>query len=301
MKVILAISVAAFISSAYSQTPESKFDSNLGGTNPELNEQEKKGVAVTEKWKDKSLDSLVSQPGVNSSVEFRFGESYPTIVCAVLQVTDIELQKGESVTSINMGDTTRWIVQSAVSRSGADQIQHLIVKPTDIGVSTSLIVTTDRRTYHLLLASDKSDFMHDVTFHYDTPVAELVPTPKRKDKDDSKDDSPRRRKTSVKKSDPIPVKDNSDENYIVNGSAVFKPVSVYSKDGKTYLEMPPEVAHDEAPVLFEERKSGLFGHAKNLCNYRVHGKWYVVDKVLTNATLVSGVGAGQKKVVIKHE
>ena len=53
-------------------------------------------------------------------------------------------------------------------------------------------------------------------------------------------------------------------------------------------------------MLFEEKRSGWFHHDKALVNYRVHSRWYVVDKVLDNATLVSGVGAGQEKVTIRH-
>ena len=154
----------------------SKFDAGLlGGSNPVLTEQERAGVNITRAWKDKSYETLVSQPGANSSVEFRFGESLPTIVCAILQVTDVELQAGEVVTHINLGDSTRWTVESALSGSGSEQVEHLIVKPRDIGLSTSLVVTTDRRTYHLLLVSDETEFMHDVTFLYREALSPTTP------------------------------------------------------------------------------------------------------------------------------
>jgi type IV secretion system protein VirB9 len=97
-----------------------------------------------------------------------------------------------------------------------------------------------------------------------------------------------------------PAADDADESYTVNGKADWKPVEVYNKDGKTYLEMPSSMRHKEAPVLFEEKRSGWFHHEKQLVNYRVHGKWYVVDRVLDKATLVSGVGAAQEKVDIRH-
>ena len=77
-------------------------------------------------------------------------------------------------------------------------------------------------------------------------------------------------------------------------------MEVYTKNGKTYLEMPSRMRHKEAPVLFEEKRAGWFHHDKVLVNYRVHGRWYVVDRVLDNATLVSGVGGGQEKVDIRH-
>jgi type IV secretory pathway VirB9-like protein len=64
--------------------------------------------------------------------------------------------------------------------------------------------------------------------------------------------------------------------------------------------MPLSVRHKEAPVLFEEKSAGWFHHDKALVNYRVHGKWYVVDRVLDSAVLVSGVGSGQRKVTVRH-
>jgi type IV secretion system protein TrbG len=160
VKTLLLLILLAFLTSCLfgQNSPSSnKFDSSLlGGTDPVLSDQEKAGVAITQAWRDKSLQTLVGQPGENASVQFRFGESLPTIVAAVLNVTDIELQPGEIVTHINLGDSTRWTVESAISGSGVNQVQHLIIKPRDIGLSTSLIVTTDRRTYHLLLVSDQN-------------------------------------------------------------------------------------------------------------------------------------------------
>ena len=288
----------------------SKFDTGLlGGNNPVLTEEERAGVAITQAWRDKSYETLVGQPGSNSSVQFRFGQSLPSIVCAILQVTDVELQPGEVVTHINLGDSTRWSVESALSGSGADQVEHLIIKPRDIGLSTSLVVTTDRRTYHLLLRSDETEFMHDVTFLYDgdspsratpPPIASATPTlspapvsadpPARSARGDGK---------QVRLVNRVAA-DDADESYTVTGQADWKPVEVYNKNGKTYLEMPAEVKHKEAPVLFEEKRAGWFHHQKVLVNYRVHGRWYVVDRVLDNATLVSGVGAAQEKVDIRR-
>jgi P-type conjugative transfer protein TrbG len=251
--------------------------------------------------------TMVSRPGANSSVKFRFDESLPSIVCAILQVTDVELQPGEMVTHINLGDSTRWSVESALSGSGSDQVEHLIVKPRDIGLSTSLIVTTDRRTYHLLLVSDTQDFMHCVTFLYGEPAVQAaVPVASSASLSTSPPppEPPHRHKSGdgkevrlIAKGDPD---DGADESYTVQGKADWKPIEVYSKGGKTYLEMPESVRHKEAPVLFEEKRSGWFHHEKALVNYRVHGKWYVVDRVLDTATLVSGVGSAQKRVSIRH-
>jgi type IV secretion system protein VirB9 len=276
-----------------------------------LDDEERAGVEITNAWRQKSYESMVSQAGTTGSVLFRYGESYPAVVCAILQVTDIELEPGEVVTALNVGDTTRWSVESAVSGSGNEQVQHLIVKPRDIGLSTSLVVTTDRRTYHLVLVSDQTEFMDSVRFVYgrETTAATPAPspTPVAAAEQPAKavaTPAPRQRDLSDGKHVSLVAADNSgdvtDDSYTISGKADWKPVSVYSKGGKTYIEMPASVRHKEAPVLFEETKKGWFHHEKILVNYRVKGKWYVVDKVMDNGTLVSGVGSGQVKVDIRH-
>ena len=90
--------------------------------------------------------------------------------------------------------------------------------------------------------------------------------------------------------------DDTDDRYVISGTADWKPVTVYSKGGKTYIEMPASVRHKEAPVLFEETRKGWFHHEKILVNYRVKDRWYVVDK----GTLVSGVGSNQTRVDFRH-
>jgi type IV secretion system protein VirB9 len=227
-------------------------------------------------------------------------------VCAILQVTDIELEAGETVAQINTGDTMRWSVESAVSGSGSEQIQHLIVKPRDVGLSTSIVVTTDRRTYHMMLVSDGAEFMHSVRFVYAHEPAPSAPSPSvaAQPLNPASDPPPRKKPVSdgkrvaaVKTKDPP---DDTDDGYTISGKADWKPITVYSKAGKTYIEMPESVRHREAPVLFEETKKGWFHHENILVNYRVKGRWYVVDKVIDKGTLVSGVGTNRVKVDIRH-
>jgi type IV secretion system protein TrbG len=210
--------------------PASTFDpALLGGRNPVLTDEERAGVAITDAWRDRSITTMTSQAGVSGSVQFRYGESYPSIVCAILQVTDIELQPGETVTHINVGDSTRWSVESAVSGNGSDQVFHLLIKPRDIGLSTSLVVTTDRRTYHLLLVSDQAEFMHSVSFVYrDEPqttapitaaaaqsAPDPAPTPAAPVRTRKSGDGKR---IQIAATEP----DDADESYTVSGKADWK-------------------------------------------------------------------------------
>ena len=51
-------------------------------------------------------------------------------------------------------------------RQRATEVQHLIIKPMDVGLETSLVVTTNRRSYHFRLRSHRTEYMPQVSFTY---------------------------------------------------------------------------------------------------------------------------------------
>jgi len=73
-----------------------------------------------------------------------------------LQVCDVALEAGEQVNTLNLGDAARWVTPPAITGIGADETTHLIIKPLDVGLKTSLMVATNRRSYHLQLKSHKT-------------------------------------------------------------------------------------------------------------------------------------------------
>ena len=99
-------------------------------------------------------------------VTFTYGSGIPTVVCALLELTDLAFEKGESILSVQLGDSVRWNIESAISGSANDSVEHLILKPLEAGLKTSMLITTDRRTYHIRLKSTEADFMPAVVFSY---------------------------------------------------------------------------------------------------------------------------------------
>jgi type IV secretory pathway VirB9-like protein len=297
---------------------------HYGGTNPVLNPQEQAGVGITRQWADKSLGAMVPQPGQDGAVQFRYGECLPQIVCAVLNVTDIELQPGETIADrgIQLGDTSGWLVDStkALIDDSNSQPQHVYVKPQAFGLETTLVVTTDRRTYHLELISHEKDFMHHVAFLYkDAPLTKPVPvsSPKAPVTTAQRDEAGELRVAQATASEPAPVKrtvlmmsegkgslhsepdkSSEDDGYVIKGKAPWRPLRVYNDGAKTFIEMPRHL--QETPVLFLLRKGGLLGlgHQKEIVNYRYHGRWFVVDAVVELAVLVTGVGSNKEQVTI---
>lgn len=263
-----------------------------GSNNPKLTSQEKKALAVAEKWKAETGTGVPPSTGVNGTINFVYGAQQPSIVCAVLQVCDVALQAGEQVNSIDLGDTARWTINPAIEGSGPSEIQHIIIKPLDVGIETSLIVTTNRRTYHFQLRSHRKRYMPKIAFTY--PEEALA-----------KWERIKRRETEERQEKIIPetgeyLGDLSFDYHIESDGVSWTPVRVYHDAQKTVIQMPKEMAQTESPTLLVVRKDGgLFSDDETvMVNYRVQGDRYIVDTIFDKAILIAGVGSNQDVVTI---
>jgi type IV secretion system protein TrbG len=266
-------------------------DKYFTGKNPELNSHERKAIEISNKWSEGTDSDLHPMAGSNGSVKYLYGVQRPSIVCAVLQVCDVALQPGEQVNSINIGDSTRWSVEPAITGVPPNEIQHLIIKPMDVGLETSLVVTTNRRAYHLRLRSHRSEYMPHIAFTY--PEDSMA-----------KWDEIRRKQLRERTERTIPdtgeYLGNLNFDYELIGSAKWKPVRVYNDGKKTILEMPKALETSEAPTLLILRNDSetLGDEETAIVNYRIQANRYIVDTVFDRAILISGVGTNQQRITI---
>ena len=170
----------------------------------------------------------------------------------------------------------------------------MIVKPLDVGLETSLVVTTNRRTYHMRLRSHRREFMPRIAFIYPEDAQ-------------AKWDAVKTRENhalQIKQSQTIPSTGeylgDLDFLYKVSGSASWKPLRVYNDGLKTIIQMPTTFSQQEAPILMVLREdSGLFSKAETtMVNYRLQEDRYVVDAVFDKAVLITGVGGKQNRITI---
>lgn len=239
---------------------------------------EVKGTHISGKWR--GTPGLVAK-GADGKVVFLFGETQPSVVCSPLQVCDIELQGGEIVRDVLVGDTVRWKVEPATSGAAGGQAIHLIVKPSEAGLVTSMVVTTSRRTYHIQLKSHPSQYMARIGFEYPENVSTKLA-----------DINARLETGGIPGSAP----DKLNFSYSVNGSASWKPKRVYSDGTKTYIQFPRSIAGQDAPVLFV-----VSGGQNRVVNYRLKNDMMIVDYAVDKAILVSGVGWRQQKITVRRE
>ena len=240
----------------------------------------------------------------DKSVRFVFGASLPVVICAPLQVCDIELQSGEEVRSVQVGDSVRWSVEPAVTGVPPLEVQHVIVKPADVGLRTSLVVTTNRRTYRMKLASDRQQYMASVSFAYPQDAqarwSELA-RPRHAETSQQRRSSPEHGKASTAaRTDVLRA---LSFNYELEGdSPAWKPVRVYNDGLQTVIEMPFAMRQTEAPTLLVVRaEGGVFTDDDVVqVNFHADGTRYIVDMVFDVADLVAGVGSSQQKVRIRR-
>ena len=271
-------------------TGDDPADAYFDRKNPRLTAQDKEALAIAQRWEKGAATGVKPFAGPAGAVRFIYGLQQASVVCAVLQVCDIALQPGEQVNNLHVGDP-RFTVEPAVSGAGATEVQHLILKPLDVGLQTSLVITTSRRTYHIRLSSHRTEFMPYVSFTY--PEDALA-----------KWDAVRAREKKERQERTIPETGeylgDLDFKYEVSGSAPWKPVRVFNDGIKTVIQMPAAMAQTEAPTLLVVRKEGgwFSGDETVMVNYRVQGDRYIVDTVFDKAILVAGVGRDQDRVTI---
>lgn len=139
----------------------------LPGPNVPLSPKERHGVRYGKEWAN---NRDVPARGEDGSIVFVFGSTLPTVVCAPLYVCDLALQTGESVNDLNVGDSVRWQITPATQGSGDRLTTHVMIKPTDVGLLTNLVITTDRRAYTIKLVSQRTEWMPRVSFFYPEDV-----------------------------------------------------------------------------------------------------------------------------------
>lgn len=187
-------------------------------------------------------------------------------------VTDISLQVGESLVAVAAGDTVRWVIGDTTSGAGAEKRTHILVKPFASGLATNLVITTDRRSYHVQLTATSRTAMAAMSWTY--PADQLIAL----------------RRAAEQAAAVAPVSeglaiDSLHFNYAISGDTpAWRPLRAFDDGRQTFVEFPATIAVGDAPPLFIV---GPTGEAE-LVNYRVRGRFYVVDRIFDIAELRLG-------------
>lgn len=206
------------------------------------------------------------------------------------RVSDIALQPGEKLIAVSAGDTVRWVIGDTTSggsgagssgsgnRNGGDadggaQVRvHILVKPFAPGLVTNMVVTTDRRTYHLALESTDRTAMAAISWTY--PADRLLALQRQN----------QRAEQARPVADAVALTNLRFSYAITGDTPPWRPLRAWDDGNKVYIEFPDRLDQGEAPPLFVV---GALGQSQ-LVNYRVSGNHYIVDRLFGAAELRLG-------------
>jgi type IV secretion system protein VirB9 len=200
------------------------------------------------------------------------------VLTAPGEVTDIALQPGEVLGAVAAGDTVRWVIgdtTSGGSGSGPGETKrtHVLVKPFSAGLATNIIITTDQRTYHLALASVARSAMVALSWTY--PRDQLIALKAAED--------------HARVVQPVATGLSIDQlqfDYVISGDRpAWRPLRAFDDGRQTFIEFPASLGTGEAPPLFLVDGKGTV----SLVNYRLQGRYYVVDRLFDTAELRLGL------------
>jgi len=218
---------------------------------------------------------------INGKMYYPWDETFTyEIHCQPYRTTDIQLEPGEQVLEMPfLSEEKVWEIGAGVSRKNGQDVQHFFVKPTYASLTTSMIIITDRRVYHLLLKSFKEHWMVMVQWNYPGTMPYTVKT------------EAMNRHTAELNGDGLLINPeflsfDYKMTYSIFKKPIWLPKRVYDDGRKTYIELDEKMLHMEAPVIFNQRNERI--------NYRVQKNLAILDELIEKIT----IRRGREKVTI---
>lgn len=229
-----------------------------------------------------------------------FGQVVPTLQCVPTRACSIELEAGEVIDGYVLGDPTRW--QTTELTEGLEEPTPVVVlKPSEFGLRTNLLIVTSRRLYRAELVSppekeaDGATYDDHVTFWYPEAWAARK----------AEAQAARARAASARAA-ATPIAAGFDPTELHWDYAIepprrrskalrWSPSTVFDDGGRTFVRLPPGV--DELPAVF-----GLLDDGKLYpLNARLQGDWLIVPSTFTRAELVVGTGRARRSLgIVRH-
>ncbi len=208
---------------------------------------------------------------------YPFGIYQPVLTCTVLRACVVELEPGEQLISMITGDDQRWLIDPTATGKGGNT-PLVSVKPTNYDITTNLILSTDRRVYHITLDSPplgKGRGGYNPLGHYTRHIRFYYPEAGVR---------------SVAREDSfldmaIPGIELGELNYgyewRCDKGFPWEPLAVFDDGTRVFIKPPALAEHSDQPLLTVGRTG-----EERVVNYTFRHGFYVVDGLFDYARLV---------------
>jgi P-type conjugative transfer protein TrbG len=227
---------------------------------------------------------VLSKDGV---IRFPYGEYMPNAICKPLNLCDIELEPGEEIYGIVIGDSEHWNsgdqgIPIIYSGMAPKLIPHLVLKPDQNGLNTSLLITTSKRTYMIKLQSSIHEYTARIGFYYPSDTVQY-----------------KHSASSTTSTGHIPIVNlqNIDYDYTISSNSYsWAPTKVLNDGVSTYVQLPTTVDGRDLPHLCVDNHN----QGCELVNFKYIDHCYVVEQIFSQAKLINGFGRNAQTITIKH-
>jgi P-type conjugative transfer protein TrbG len=233
-------------------------------------------------------------------VKFPYGQYEPTITCKPLNLCDIELEMGETIQSVLIGDSVRWNdgdqgIPIVYSGTGSSTTPHLVLKPIEANIATNLMVTTSKRTYMMKLKSSNYGYVIRSGFYY--PSTEIMNYSNQslinKNNNLENNFDGKNNKSLV---------DLAKLNYkyeIIGADYDWKPVQVFDDGISVYIKLPDNISSKSLPGLCIINPIDKL--QCELVNFKFNDHFYIINRLFDEATLMNGFDNKAQIITIRKK
>lgn len=212
-----------------------------------------------------------SKNNVNTTYFYHENDSFK-IITRVGYITTIVLNPDEQLIHAEVGDATRWSIQTYYTGTSKGMAPAISIKPFVPELRTNLVLSTDKRMYNLMLEANMNTYSPVVAFEYPQEI-ELANA-----------------KKNFMKSQERKVNLNNisfDYTWKKNNKVPFTPETVYDDGETTYILMPEKVKVTQIPTLFiRDEQTGEAVSVRH--RYDPNTRLYTVDRLIEQAILKYG-------------
>lgn len=212
----------------------------------------------------------------SNAIVYPFGVYQPVLTCTILRICVMELEPGEQLYSMGTGDQVRWNIDHGTTGPGGKTV-YVTVSPTDYDLTTNLVISTDRRMYHLTLDSPPKKhgttslnpleaYTRHVKFYYPSQMRVIEAV------------EPEKEEPSHFLGAEVDQLNYGYEWRAENGFP-WEPLAIFDDGKRVYLRVPPEA--DGAGVLLLGEKSDARSGS-----YIVRDEFFVIEQAFEEARFV---------------
>ena len=217
---------------------------------------------------------------LSDALIYPFGIYQPVLTCTVLRACIVELESGEQLISMIAGDDQRWLIDPTATGKGANT-PLVSVKPTTYNITTNLVLSTDRRIYHLTLDSPPkgknkngfnplSPYTRHIRFYYPETGVRTV----------NADIAPEEQENNAKMGAPL-TRLNYAYKWERDKRFPWEPEVVFDDGERVYIKPPQEAGHSGQPVLTVGPKG-----EEQVANYAFREGFFIIEGLFDYARLV---------------